>query len=156
MLLGAPLRGGQTSAPSTTVTSPRPTLATFVDTSALFALLDRDDAHHQRAARAFGELRGSPLVTHSYVVVESVALTQSRLGAAALRRLCHDLLGVIEVEWVGSDLHKAALTVLLASDSLSVSLVDWVSFAFMRERGIAEALAFDQHFARQGFTAPRP
>jgi predicted nucleic acid-binding protein len=120
----------------------------------LFAL-DRDDAHHQRAARTFGELRGSRLMTHSYVVVESVALTQSRLGAAALRRLCNDLLGVIEVVWVGAELHRAALAALLASDSLSVSFVDWVSFAFMREHGISEALAFDQHFARQGFVQPR-
>ncbi len=95
-------------------------------------------------------------MTHSYVVVESVALTQSRLGAAALRRLCNDLLGVIEVGWVGADLHHAALTALLASDSRSVSFVDWVSFAFMREQGIADALAFDQHFARQGFTWPQP
>ncbi len=88
------------------------------------------------------------------MVVESVALTQSRLGTVALRRLCNDLLGVIEVHWVGPELHQTARAALLASDSRSVSLVDWVSFAFMRERGIAEALAFDQHFARQGFWQP--
>ncbi len=141
--------------PSTTATWPRSTLATFVDTSALIALLDRDDAHHERAARALAALRDRSLVTHSYVVVESVALTQSRLGAAALRRLCHDLLGVIELAWVGQELHRAALASLLASGSRSISFVDWVSFAFMRERGIVEAFAFDQHFARQGFAHAR-
>lgn len=83
-----------------------------------------------------------------------MALTQTRLGAVALRRLCTDLLGVIEVGWVGPDLHQTALAALLASDSRSVSFVDWVSFAFMRERGIAQAFAFDQHFARQGFEQP--
>jgi predicted nucleic acid-binding protein len=32
------------------------------------------------------------------------------------------------------------------------SLVDAVSFAVMRERGIAEAFAFDRHFLIAGFT----
>ncbi len=89
-------------------------------------------------------------------MVETVALTQNRLGTVALRRLCSDLLGVVELSWVDRELHQAALAALLASSARSVSFVDYVSFAFMRERGIDEAFAFDQHFARQGFTQLRP
>ena len=41
----------------------------FVDTSALYALLNEDDAHHAAAAEAMGRLAGSQLVTHAYVIV---------------------------------------------------------------------------------------
>lgn len=52
----------------------------FVDTSALYALLDEDDANHARAAKAFAELQGSELTTHAYVLVETLALVSRRLG----------------------------------------------------------------------------
>jgi len=46
----------------------------FVDTSALFALLDRDDDFHSAARSFFPELATRTLVTHNYVVVETIAL----------------------------------------------------------------------------------
>ncbi|BDG21378.1 type II toxin-antitoxin system VapC family toxin [Thermus thermophilus] len=128
-------------------------MAVFLDTSALYALLDRDDAHHQEAARTFRELLEArwPLKTHAYVVVESVALVQRRLGVEAVRVLVHDLMGVVEVAPVEEALHRAALTALLASGRREVSLVDWTSFLFMRERRLEKAFAYDEHFWEQGF-----
>ncbi|WP_117236896.1 type II toxin-antitoxin system VapC family toxin [Thermus sediminis] len=127
--------------------------AAFVDTSALYALLDRDDAHHQEAAQAFAELlrRRIPLHTHAYVVVESLALVQRRLGMEAARVLVHDLLGVVRVAPVDGELHQAALTATLASGRRDVSLVDWTSFLFMRRREMERAFAYDAHFWEQGF-----
>ncbi|WP_243026987.1 type II toxin-antitoxin system VapC family toxin [Thermus albus] len=129
-------------------------MAVFVDTSALYALLDRDDAHHLEAAEAFRHLLAARehLVTHSYVVVESVALVQGRLGLEAVRVLGHDLLGVIQTVPVDGGLHRMALTALLASRRKDLSLVDWTSFFFMRERGLRKALAFDEGFWEQGFS----
>lgn len=125
----------------------------FVDTSALYALLDRDDAHHLEAARAFQDLlaRRVRLLTHAYVVVESLALVQRRLGVEAAKALALDLLGVVRVFPVDEALHQAALTALLASGRRDVSLVDWTSFLFMRQKGIEKALAYDGHFFEQGF-----
>lgn len=125
----------------------------FVDTSALYALLDRDDAHHQEAAQAFVDLlrRRVRLHTHAYVVVESFALVQRRLGMEAARVLAHDLLGVVRVAPVDEGLHRAALTATLASGRRDVSLVDWTSFLFMRDRKIERAFAYDAHFWEQGF-----
>jgi len=132
-------------------------LAVFVDTSALYALLDRDDAHHEEAAEAFRRLLADRvrLVTHSYVVVESVALVQRRLGLEAVRALCHDLLGVVLSIPVDGDLHQVALTALLASGRKDISLVDWTSFFFMQGKGLRKALAFDEHFWEQGFSPAR-
>jgi uncharacterized protein len=90
-------------------------------------------------------------VTHSYVVVEAVALTQLRLGMAAVRRLLDDLLPVVGVRYVDRDLHRQGVAGLLASGARSVSLVDRVSFAFMRDQNITAAFAFDEHFHREGF-----
>jgi predicted nucleic acid-binding protein len=91
------------------------------------------------------------LVTHNYVVLETVALLQRRLGISAVHRL-QDLLAPIEVAWVDEVTHRSAIAALLAASRRDVSLVDRVSFEVMRERGIGEAFAFDPEFAREGFT----
>lgn len=127
-------------------------MTALVDTSALYALLVRDDPNHEAATTAFASLRErGPLVTHNYVVVESVALVQHRFGVSATRSLI-DLLGPMEVVWVGEGMHRAALAALLAAPRRRLSLVDRVSFEVMRDRGITEAFAFDPDFAQEGFT----
>lgn len=132
-------------------------MAVLVDTSALYAVLDRDDACHRAAAEAFGALLvDSQLVTHSYVVVETTALVQRRLGVDAVRALTDDLLPAFEIVFVDESLHAAAVAALLAAGSREVSLVDWTSFELMRRRGMVEAFAFDDDFARQGFTLVPP
>jgi predicted nucleic acid-binding protein len=124
----------------------------LVDTSALYALLDRTDASHPAARSIFARLAAADahLVTHSYVVVEAFALTQRRLGDDAVRRLALELLPVIEMTWVERELHERAVAALLAATSRA-SLVDRVSFELMRERGIEEAFAFDRDFEVSGF-----
>ena len=119
----------------------------------LHLLLDVGDENHRRAASALRSLResGRPLLTHSYAIVEASALAQRRLAADAQRVLFQDLLPVLEVTSVEPSLHAAGVAALLASPS-APSLVDEVSFALMRERGIRTAFAFDADFAKAGFT----
>ena len=127
-------------------------MTVFVDTSALYALLDADDEQHARAAAALRALRerGVELVTHAYAVVETSALAQRRLPAGAQRALFEGLLAVVDVATVDPGLHAAAVAALLIAPS-APSLVDQVSFALMRERGIDSAFAFDDDFAKAGF-----
>ena len=125
----------------------------FVDTSAIFALLHGEDENHRLAADTFGNLvRVEQLVTHNYVVLETAALAQRRLGVEAVRALHDDLLPIFEVDWVGESVHSAAYAALIVSASRTVSLVDYVSFETMRRRGINDAFAFDPDFVAAGFS----
>lgn len=58
----------------------------FVDTSAFLAMLDADDAYHEQAREAWIDLikQEETLVCSNYVLVESFALVQNRLGMAAV------------------------------------------------------------------------
>jgi uncharacterized protein len=123
----------------------------FADTSALYALLDRDDRFHRAARATFADLTGDEIVTHSYVLVEMIALTQRRLGAEAVSRFSQDFLPVLNTVWIDEPTHAAGLAALLAALPTDVSLVDFVSFQVMRERGIARAFAFDDDFQAAGF-----
>lgn len=127
-------------------------MAVLVDTSALYAVLDRDDENHGAAAETFTKLLDEDtLLTHTYVVVETTALVQRRLGMEALRALVDDLLPAFELVHVDELLHATAVAALLAAGARDLSLVDWTSFELMRRLGLREAFAFDEDFARQGF-----
>ena len=135
-------------------------MTTFVDTSALYAAIDRDDDAHALVAPVLRELLDRErLVTSSYVVVETAALVQTRLGTAATRDLHERLVPALDVVWVDEEVHRSAVAALLAAARRDVSLVDHVSFEIMRRRSIRAALTVDRHFAETGFDvvpAPRP
>ncbi|MFN7972631.1 MAG: PIN domain-containing protein [Acidobacteriota bacterium] len=125
----------------------------FADTSAFYALLDRDDRFHGAASRAFAgfEPDDTSLVTSSYVVLETLALLQHRIGLAPVRRFRAELQPILDIVWVGAPIHDRALAALIAASRRGVSLTDWTSFEIMRERDIEEAFSFDPDFEEQGF-----
>ena len=97
----------------------------FLDTSAIYAWADAADPNHHTSVRRLQAIleRGEELLTHNYVLVESLALLQSRLGVRELER----------------------------SKKRHVSLVDHVSFLVMKRRQLAVAFAFDPDFTAAGF-----
>ena len=62
-------------------------MSVFVDTSAFYAVLDADDEEHLAATRAWERLVKSEeaLFTSNYVLVETLAILQNRLGVEAVR-----------------------------------------------------------------------
>ncbi|HSW42555.1 MAG TPA: hypothetical protein VLM76_08615 [Patescibacteria group bacterium] len=88
-------------------------------------------------------------MTHAYVVVESVALVRSRLGAAAVSALVDDVLPAVRVEMVDRPLHDASLADLRRIGG-GTSLVDRVTVAFAAGHGIARAFAYDADLAAEG------
>ena len=125
----------------------------FVDTSFLVALLDEDDPRYADALRLWRkvEVERPFVLTSNYVVLEACAVLQRRLGISEMRTLVRQILEPVALEWVTRDDHERALEALLVADRRSLSLVDCVSFEVMRRLDIRECLAFDRHFAEQGF-----
>lgn len=125
----------------------------FVDTSAIYAFLVPEDDQHKEAKALVESLRAvePTLVSSSYVLQETVALLQARIGVPAVRTFQKHFAPALEVEWIGVALYQRAMAALLAADKRGVSLTDWTSFEVMRDRGIEQAFAFDGHFDEQGF-----
>ncbi len=125
----------------------------FVDTSAILPYLDRSDGDHAEVVSAWNRAfaAADQLFTSNYVLVETHALVQRRLGMQAVRDLVSTLLPLLHIRWVDEDLHAAAEAALLTSGRRGLSLVDCSSFEMMRRLGLRKALALDQDFANQGF-----
>jgi predicted nucleic acid-binding protein len=124
----------------------------FLDTSAVYAMADQADPNHALALEKFNRvLAAEELVClHNYILVESAALLQARLGLpVALRFLQESKL--FQIEWVDRSLHEKAVGELKRIGKRGISFVDCLSFLVMRERGIKRALAFDPDFTVQGF-----
>ncbi len=57
----------------------------------------------------------------------------------------------LEVVWIDETLHDTIVQAWVNSNSSKISLVDYASFAVMRQEEIRQAFAFDKHFRQQGF-----
>ena len=128
-------------------------MTVFVDTAALYAFLDADDANHVECEREWRRLLecGEQLVTSNYVLVEACALVQHRLGVQAVRDLQEVMLPALQVLWVDEQAHREAVSALLTAGRRELSLVDCASFGLMRKWAITSAFTFDRHFDEQGF-----
>ncbi len=133
-------------------------MTVFLDTSALYAVFDRDDENHEAAGRSWEALLSADtrLITHNYIVLELTALLQHRLGMDAVRDLVVEILPVCTVQWVSEAIHAQAVHYMLAAGKRRLSLTDCVSFEIMRRNGCDRAFAFDPHFDQQGFQTQWP
>lgn len=125
----------------------------FIDTSAFLAILDADDENHQNAKKKwedfiYGE---ETLVCSNYVLIESFALIQNRLGMKAVEAFQEDVVPMLNIEWVDESQHQAGISSMLTVNRRDLSFVDCVSFDMMRRLGIKTAFAFDKHFKEQNF-----
>lgn len=128
-------------------------MSLFVDTSGFYAFLVETEADHQAVKRAFGQAAedGRRMITTNYVVLETSALLQHRIGIAPVRDLNGKVLPLVEVKFVDERLHKRGLGRLFRMDRRRVSLVDAVSFEAMEEHRISDVLGLDSDFEDAGF-----
>ncbi len=128
-------------------------MSLFVDTSALYALLDGDEPRHTDVAAAWRTVTDDErlLFTSNYVLVETFALLQRRLGLEAVHGFADAFVPLLQPVWVDEELHAAAVASLFTAARRRLSLVDCASFELMRRLGLTDVLALDTDFSRQGF-----
>ncbi|MFM8810148.1 MAG: type II toxin-antitoxin system VapC family toxin [Chthoniobacterales bacterium] len=128
----------------------------FVDTSGFYAFLDGTDPFHAQARELFLRARAErwQLFTSSYVVHESWALIQARLGWAAVEDWLDTLLPMCEIVWVDETLHRLGMARARQARERRLSLTDCVSFEVMTSRNCSEAVADDEHFRKLGYRLP--
>ncbi len=126
----------------------------FTDTSGLFALLVKNDYMHVRAKLNFAYFAQHrvQLLTSSFVLVETTALLQRRVGLTAVHDFQSKIMPLLEMIWVNDDWYTRAIQRLFALNNRNISLVDCLSFEIMESWEITYAFSFDKHFPENGFT----
>jgi len=122
----------------------------LVDTSAVYALLDRDDANHRKAVTILRSLprRGLTPVLSNFIVAESHALLLSRLGSQIARDWL--LKQIWPIEPITEVDEKKAREIIQRYEDKTFSYTDATSFALMERLGLKDAFAFDIHFRQYG------
>ena len=125
----------------------------LVDTSAFYGLLDGTDAFHRAARDGFARAQAESwrLVTTNYVLQESWAIIQARLGWGAVDAFRDRVIGRCQIVWVDQALHALGEARCRQARQRQLSLTDCVSIELMRQQGIQEFLGQDEHFDREGF-----
>lgn len=126
----------------------------FVDTSGFYALLVSTERQHDTVKQTFERLLvdRAELHTTSYVLIESMALLQARVGLLAAESLEDVVLPLVSVTWVDQGLHTRGMVRLRRAARRRLSLVDCVSFEVMRQEGTSRAVTLDDHFREAGFS----
>jgi predicted nucleic acid-binding protein len=129
-------------------------VSVFVDTSGFYAFLVRTEESHEAVRAAFAEFlnSGRVLWTTSFVIVETMALLQHRIGLQAAQDFDEDVLPAVRVQWVDEHFYRLGVDRLRRQSRRQISLVDCVSFEFMIFQGLTTAIAVDPHFAEAGFS----
>ena len=124
--------------------------AVLWDSSAILALLDRDDVDHERAkevAKRIAAERRPSFVTN-YVEVEAHALLLRRLGRAIAREWL--LSGGLPIVRVSPQEEEIARAIVARHADKDWNLCDAISFALLERRRVRRMFSFDRHFKQYG------
>ncbi len=125
----------------------------LADTSALLALLFRDDRNHRAARRFIEESPQARFVLTDLILSEVVTRLRARAGAGRAAAAGRDLLASarFEVLFVDAEIVRGALGRMERFGHKRLSLADCASFEVMDRLGIASAYSFDRDFRDCGF-----
>ena len=120
------------------------------DSSAILALLDADDADHERAVAMAGQIASEkrPSFITNYIEVEAHALLLRKLGRTLAREWL--LTGGLPVIRALPEEEDRAREIIARHSDKDWSLCDAISFAVLDSRRIRRAFTFDHHFLQYG------
>ena len=123
----------------------------FTDTSAWYALISTQDAHHAKARRFLESYTGT-LLTSNYVAVETTNLIRDRLGTKqALGFL--DVLKkttLVELAFLTPQQHERSVELFAQYAEAGFSFTDCSSLLVIHDHRLELAFCFDADFSRLG------
>jgi uncharacterized protein len=127
----------------------------FVDTGFWIARFKPNDPQRERAAAVTRALGPARLLTTEMVLNEFLAAFSAILLRASAVAAVRTIMANPNVEVVAqtSIQFREAFDLYASRLDKEWSLTDCASFNLMRERGVPDALAHDQHFVQAGFNA---
>lgn len=126
----------------------------FVDTSAWFAFIRKDDPDHATCKELLSR-KEHQRVTSNYVFDELMTLLRYRAGHATAVKTGAILRGAtdLEIVRVQPEDEEEAWRWFSEHRDKDYSYTDCTSFALMRRLGLDTAVATDSHFRQAGFRA---
>jgi len=136
--------------------APQPLL---LDTGALYARFDPDDANHERAQATFekirtNEFRFRPLYTSRYVFSELATLLQRRVPHDETVRALNSIRSSeqIQILTLDDDHFDAVCEAFEQYDDQDISFVDHTTAVLADQHEIEHVFAFDSDFSTLGLT----
>ena len=123
----------------------------FIDTSAWYAIIDKNDQDHAAAVSKI-QILDRPLVTSSYIFDEILTLLKTRLGstiAILFGQKLWDQEASTLVRITEED-ETRAWEIFRQYEDKGFSFTDCTSFALMERIEINTVFAFDDHFVQYG------
>jgi len=123
----------------------------MIDTSAIYALLDRSDNNHSEAKEVLHKLsrENQKIMLTNFLVAECHALISSRLGYELARKWLTHLCW--EIERVAEADEAKAKSIIMTHSDKGYSYTDATTFAVMERYEIKKCFSFDKHFNQYGF-----
>ncbi|MFY9462835.1 MAG: PIN domain-containing protein [Candidatus Sungiibacteriota bacterium] len=123
----------------------------FVDANVFIALLNKDDALHERAVSLWVQCKNAKrhLMTANVVVSEVITVLSQRASKALALRFADTIYSRsrdIELIYADEGIETAALGYLRSWSTKNASFVDAIIVAIMKQRGIAHLASFDRIF----------
>ncbi|WP_136687748.1 type II toxin-antitoxin system VapC family toxin [Halorhabdus amylolytica] len=131
----------------------------FVDTNALVAVFNEDDAHHEAATDILdgigtGEYAYGPLYTSRYVLSETATTLLYGIGHAEAVEALATVRDTPSINLIDVDPERFDRTVTQFEryDDQSISFIDHMNATLADEFDISHIFAFDSDFATLGLT----
>jgi len=123
----------------------------FVDTSAWYAIIDKNDQDHAAAVSKI-QILDRPLVTSNYIFDEILTLLQARLGPSIAIPFGQKLWDqeVSALVRITEEDEEKAWRVFRQYTDKGFSFTDCTSFALMERLDINTVFALDDHFVQYG------
>ena len=104
-------------------------------------MVSSEDPNYDLAAETWKKLilQNEELLTNNYVLTESIALIQHRIGIEAISVLHNNIIPFMKVEWLDESMHNIVMGHVIAGNRRHVSMVDHSCFETMRRHNVRTA-----------------